>query len=135
MLDLGSGVAGGACGSVADRAGLWGVPLTWVWLVGTSPQILEHPTSICDTGFNIYLSDFVGKNAVMKRRMLKKLMALNFFSCPRKSESISIYPADVILFEGILTLYSKEIRDMLDMKLFVDSDSDTRLSRRGNIIC
>ena len=42
-----------------------------------------------------------------------------------------IYPADVILFEGILTLYNKEIRDLLDMKLFVDIDSDTRLSRRG----
>ena len=27
-----------------------GVPPTWVWVVGVSPQILEHPTSICDTG-------------------------------------------------------------------------------------
>ena len=50
MLDLGSGVAVGARGWVAGRAGLWGVPLVWVWVVGTSPQILEHPTSICDTG-------------------------------------------------------------------------------------
>lgn len=37
----------------------------------------------------------------------------------------------MILFEGILTIYFKELRDLLDMKLFVDSDSDTRLSRRG----
>ena len=29
-----------------------GVPPTWVWVVGVSPQILEHPTSICDTGVN-----------------------------------------------------------------------------------
>ena len=50
MLDLGSGVVGGARGWVAGRAGLWGVPLTWVWVVVVSPQILEHPTSICDTG-------------------------------------------------------------------------------------
>lgn len=49
----------------------------------------------------------------------------------RQKESITIYPADVILFEGILTIYFKELRDMLDMKLFVDTDSDTRLSRRG----
>ena len=27
-----------------------GVPPTWVWVVGVSPQILGHPTSICDTG-------------------------------------------------------------------------------------
>ena len=33
-------------------AGLRGVPPTWVWVVGVSPQILEHPTSICDTGIN-----------------------------------------------------------------------------------
>ena len=29
-----------------------GVPPTWVWVVGVSPQNLEHPTSICDTGVN-----------------------------------------------------------------------------------
>ena len=50
---FGSGVVGGALGWVASRAGLWGVPLTWVWVVGFSPQILEHPTSICDTGVNL----------------------------------------------------------------------------------
>lgn len=54
------------------------------------------------------------------------------FNC-RKKESSTIYPADVIMFEGILTIYFKELRDMLDMKLFVDTDSDTRLSRRGTI--
>ena len=53
------------------------------------------------------------------------------YSFCRQEESTIIYPADVILFEGILTIYFKEIRDMLDMKLFVDTDSDTRLSRRG----
>ena len=31
-----------------------GVPPTWVWVVGVSPQILEHPISICDTGVNNY---------------------------------------------------------------------------------
>ena len=41
MLDLGSGVAGGARGWVAGRAGLWGVPLTWVWVVGFSPRSLS----------------------------------------------------------------------------------------------
>lgn len=43
-----------------------------------------------------------------------------------------IYPADVVLFEGILAFYFPEIRDLFHMKLFVDTDSDTRLSRRGN---
>lgn len=59
------------------------------------------------------------------------MMSCCFIFC-RQKESITVYPADVILFEGILTIYFKELRDMLDMKLFVDTDSDTRLSRRGN---
>jgi len=42
-----------------------------------------------------------------------------------------VYPADVILFEGILVFYFKDIRELFDMKLFVDTDADTRLSRRG----
>ena len=51
----------------------------------------------------------------------------------RKSEVRTIYPVDVVLFEGILVLYDPEIRDMMQMKLFVDTDSDTRLARRGQL--
>ena len=47
---------GGARGWVVGRAGLWGVPLSWVWVVGFSPQMLEHPTPISNTGVNIFLS-------------------------------------------------------------------------------
>lgn len=38
-----------------------------------------------------------------------------------------------VLFEGILVFYYREIRDMFNMKLFVDTDPDTRLSRRGKL--
>lgn len=51
--------------------------------------------------------------------------------CSRKDEFVTVYPADVVLFEGILMFYSQEIRDLFQMKLFVDTDPDTRLSRRG----
>uniref|UniRef100_A0A4W3JQK4 uridine/cytidine kinase n=1 Tax=Callorhinchus milii TaxID=7868 RepID=A0A4W3JQK4_CALMI len=54
----------------------------------------------------------------------------DFVSHSRKSETVTVYPADVVLFEGILAFYMQEIRDMFQMKLFVDTDSDTRLSRR-----
>uniref|UniRef100_A0A672T4V8 uridine/cytidine kinase n=1 Tax=Sinocyclocheilus grahami TaxID=75366 RepID=A0A672T4V8_SINGR len=47
-----------------------------------------------------------------------------------KDEFVTVYPADVVLFEGILMFYSQEIRDLFQMKLFVDTDPDTRLSRR-----
>lgn len=56
-----------------------------------------------------------------------------FFCCERnrKDEFVTLYPADVVLLEGILIFYSQEIRDLFQMKLFVDTDADTRLSRRG----
>ncbi|XP_068157050.1 uridine-cytidine kinase isoform X1 [Drosophila tropicalis] len=45
-------------------------------------------------------------------------------------DMLIIYPADVVLFEGILVFYFPKIRDLFHMKLFVDTDSDTRLARR-----
>ena len=47
-----------------------------------------------------------------------------------EDKKITIFPADVILFEGILTFYFPKVRDLFHMKLFVDTDSDTRLARR-----
>lgn len=49
----------------------------------------------------------------------------------KKGEFYTIYPADVVLFEGILAFYFPQVRDLFHMKLFVDTDPDTRLSRRG----
>ncbi|XP_071820830.1 uridine-cytidine kinase 2-like [Apostichopus japonicus] len=48
----------------------------------------------------------------------------------KKDEFKTIYPTDVVVFEGILVFYFKTIRDLWHMKLFVDTDADTRLSRR-----
>ncbi|XP_063288539.1 uridine-cytidine kinase 1 isoform X2 [Pelobates fuscus] len=54
----------------------------------------------------------------------------DFVTHSRLSETTTVYPADVLLFEGILAFYNQEIRDMFQLKLFVDTDSDVRLSRR-----
>ncbi|KAF7223154.1 uridine-cytidine kinase 2-B isoform X1 [Nothobranchius furzeri] len=54
----------------------------------------------------------------------------DFVTHSRGDEFVTVYPADVVLFEGILMFYSQEIRDLFQMKLFVDTDPDTRLSRR-----
>lgn len=55
----------------------------------------------------------------------------NFVLFSRLEDRITVYPADVVLFEGILVFYPQKVRDMFHMKLFVDTDSDVRLSRRG----
>jgi len=37
---------------------------------------------------------------------------------------------DIVIVEGILTFYQKEIRDLFHVKIFVEADADTRLSRK-----
>jgi len=53
-------------------------------------------------------------------------------NCRVPNSFTTIYPqqVDVVLFEGILTFYSPEIRSMFNMKLFIDTDADSRLSKR-----
>lgn len=48
----------------------------------------------------------------------------------RKKETIVVEPKKIIILEGILILVEKEIRDLLDIKIFVDTDSDVRVIRR-----
>ncbi|XP_061764221.1 uridine-cytidine kinase 1 isoform X3 [Nerophis ophidion] len=59
----------------------------------------------------------------------------DFVTHSRLDERITFYPADVVLFEGILVFYPQKVRDMFHMKLFVDTDSDVRLSRRDQEVC
>ena len=48
----------------------------------------------------------------------------------RSQETIRIEPKTVIVMEGILILENKELRDLMDIKIFVDTDADERLMRR-----
>jgi uridine kinase len=53
----------------------------------------------------------------------------NYVTCARAKETIDIHPRKVVILEGILVLTQPEIRDRLDIKLFVATDSDDRLMR------
>ena len=48
----------------------------------------------------------------------------------RSQETYSQNPVDVIIVEGILVLDDKRLRDMMDIKIFVDTDDDVRIIRR-----
>lgn len=48
----------------------------------------------------------------------------------RSKKTLHIIPNKIILIEGILVLYDKNIRDITDTKIYVDADSDVRLQRR-----
>lgn len=54
----------------------------------------------------------------------------SYISCSRsKTDTVTVEPADVIIIEGILIFTCKELRNQLDIKIFVDADDDDRLMR------
>ena len=53
----------------------------------------------------------------------------SYLLCNRLSETVHVEPKPVIIIEGIMTLINKRLRDMMDLKIFVDCDSDERLIR------
>lgn len=58
---------------------------------------------------------------------LEERQALNY---DRTDETVTLSPNKVILVEGILIFENKELRDLLDIKIFVDTDADVRILRR-----
>ena len=53
----------------------------------------------------------------------------SYLTCTRADETIEVFPRHVIIVEGILILTSKQLRDLLDIKVYVDADADDRLGR------
>lgn len=53
----------------------------------------------------------------------------SYLTCLRSKETITIAPARVVLVEGILILADQGLRNIFDIKVFVDADPDDRLGR------
>ena len=53
----------------------------------------------------------------------------DFITCARLPETVHIEPQEVVIVEGILVLWDTELRDMMDVKGFVDAEADERLIR------
>lgn len=71
-------------------------------------------------------------------RQLEQLRRGQEILCPvydftvhnRSDETVLIKPERVIIVEGILIFENKELRDLMDIKIFVDADADVRICRR-----
>ena len=69
---------------------------------------------------------------------LDELRRGNAVDCPiydftqhnRSAETMRIIPREVIIVEGILIFENEELRNLMDIKIFVDTDADVRLCRR-----
>ncbi len=53
----------------------------------------------------------------------------SFINCLRQPEVRRVEPGEVLIIEGILCLSNKNLRELMDLKVYVDCDSDLRLSR------
>ena len=53
----------------------------------------------------------------------------SYITCTRLSETVHVEPKDVIIVEGIMSLYDKTLREQMDLKIYVDAPADERLLR------
>ncbi|MBS2023314.1 MAG: uridine kinase [Deltaproteobacteria bacterium] len=83
----------------------------------------DHPDAFDTDLFVQHLSQLQEARAVAKP-------VYSFQQHSRTAEAVQVNPGDVIIVEGILVLGLEPVRKLLDVKVFVDSDSDVRVLRR-----
>ena len=83
----------------------------------------DHPFAFDNELLVSQLKDLIAGKAIEKP-------VYDFSIHNRTEETKRVEPKDVIILEGILILAEKEIRDLLDIKVFVDTDADVRIIRR-----
>ncbi|PYZ94175.1 uridine kinase [Salipaludibacillus keqinensis] len=66
---------------------------------------------------------------LLERKAIEKPV-YDYANHTRSEDVIHVEPRDVIILEGILILEDERLRDLMDIKLFVDTDSDLRIIRR-----
>ncbi|GAF01768.1 uridine kinase [Saccharicrinis fermentans] len=65
----------------------------------------------------------------LKQGKTIELPTYSYLTCTRGEKTISIHPTQVVIIEGILILGHKELRELMDLRIFVDADANDRLSR------
>jgi len=66
---------------------------------------------------------------LIRRQEIEKPI-YSFTDYTRKKETEKVLPRDIIILEGILVLEEEKIRNLLDIKIYVDADEDERFIRR-----
>ena len=69
-----------------------------------------------------------------QREMLRDGQAIeqptySYLTCTRQKETVHVDPKEVIIIEGIMALYDQRLRELMDLKIYVDAASDERLLR------
>ncbi len=66
---------------------------------------------------------------LLKSGLSVEMPVYSYLTCLRSKETITVKPARVAIVEGILILTDSGLREILDIKVFVDADADDRLGR------
>lgn len=83
----------------------------------------DHPSSI---DFQLLVEQL----AQLKEGKTIEQPVYSYLTCSRsKTETVTVTPAEVIIIEGILIFTCPELREQMDIKIFVDADDDDRLMR------
>lgn len=65
----------------------------------------------------------------LKEGRAVEMPVYSYLTCTRQPETVRVEPRDVVIVEGILVLNDPQLRQMLDVKVFVDAEPDERLVR------
>jgi len=83
----------------------------------------DHPLAFDNDLFIENLKGLMNKETIEKP-------IYDFEKHNRKEDTIKVESRDIIIVEGIMILEDERLRDLLDIKIFVDTDSDVRIIRR-----
>lgn len=83
----------------------------------------DHPLAF-DTDLLIQHIEALNNNIQIEKPIY------DFENHTRKNETITVIPKEILIVEGIMVLEDKRLRDLMDVKIFVDTDADVRIIRR-----
>ena len=83
----------------------------------------DHPLAFDTDLLKSHLNQLLNNEAI-------DMPVYDYTQHTRSQQTVHIEPRDVIILEGILILYDEELRDLMDIKVYVDTDDDIRIIRR-----
>jgi uridine kinase len=96
----------------------------------------EHITNLTITGFNFdhpdaFDSDLLCEHLVaLKAGRPIRMPQYDFVHHRRREETVVVEPRRLVILEGIMILVDRRVRDLVDLKLYVDTPDDVRFIRR-----
>jgi uridine kinase len=83
----------------------------------------DHPDAFDNELLTAHLRKLKGMEPI-------EMPTYDFVHHRRRDETIRVEPKKLVIFEGIMTFTNKEVRDLIDLKIFVDTPDDIRFIRR-----